>query len=371
MHSSTSSSDPGHPYPPLLRAVPAGRWSVTVAAAFVIFAVALGAWEGYWRSQWMTPSTRNSDGLWALTRDRIDDEGGRGVALVGSSRILFDINLETWREVTGVLPIQLALEGTGPRPFLKHVADETGFSGLTIVGVMEPLFFGPDIGLRAAALQRYRERSPADNWSQQLSMRVVEPVFAFYDPDTALFATLRRQPIWPERAGLIPPLPEVRKLSNTRRNRHTEMWDRVELDPDYREVARRTWRTFLALPPPPMPPPHVMEQITNAMYDDLTAQVAAIRARGGEVVFVRPPSSGPFLEFEQKVFPRSQFWDVLLQRTGAAGIHFEDHADLRDVELPEWSHIRAGDTPKFTRALINHMRDALAARGTTRPELGQ
>lgn len=351
-------------------AVPPGRWTRNIAVAFVLFAVALAGWEAYWRSEWLRPSTRNSDGLWALTRDRIDDEGGQGVAIVASSRLLFDINLDTWREQTGVLPIQLALEGTGPRPFLTHVADETSFSGLTVVGVMELLFFGPDVALRAAALQRYRERSPADRWSQQISMRAVEPVFAFYDPDTALFVALRRQPIWWARDGLIPRLPEVRKLSNTQRTRQTDMWDRVELDPEYREIARGTWLTFMALPPPPMPPPDVMEQMMNAMHDELAAQVRAIRARGGEVIFVRPPSSGPFLEFEQKVFPRANFWDVLLQRTDAAGVHYEDHADLQDVELPEWSHIRAGDTPKFTRALIRHMREALAARGVTRPELG-
>jgi hypothetical protein len=371
MRSSTSNSELHGPHGGPIRRVPPGAWARAAVVAVILFAIAIGGWEAYWRSQWLKPSARNSDGLWAITRDRVDTEGGRGVVIIGSSRVLFDINLETWREQTGTLPIQLALEGTNPRPFLKHLADETSFAGVVVVGVTELLFFAPDPGLRAAALQRYRDRSPADRWSHQISMRVVEPVFAHYDPDTALFTVLRRQPIWKPRDGQIPAFPEVRKLSNSRRNRHTEMWDRVELDPDYREVARGTWLTALKTPPPPMPPPDVMERLTNQMYDDLAAQIRTIRARGGDVVFVRCPSIGPFREFEKQVFPRGPTWDVLVKRTDAPGVYFEDYPDMQDVELPEWSHIRAGDTPRFTRALIGHIREVFASRGVARPELGQ
>lgn len=362
MRLSTFSSEP-------LRDIPETRWSSVVTVALLIFVSAIGAWEIYWRSEWFVPAYRNSDGLWAITRDRIEDEGGRGVAIVGSSRVLFDVNLEAWRDVTGSLPIQLALEGTNPRPYLSHIAKETQFSGLVVVGVTEGLFFGPAAGLRASVIAAYRNRTPADRMGQWLSMRMVEPYLAFYDPDIALFTILRRQAWWPQRRGLAPVLPVVRKLANTRRTRQTDMWNKVADHPGYREVARQTWLTFLSAPRPPLPPPDVMERSMVALLSGVAADVQAIRARGGEVVFVRAPSSGPFREAEAKGFPREHIWDRLLNATGAVGVHFEDHADLQDFELPEWSHIRADQTDRFTRALLQHLRNALNAGGKARAEL--
>jgi hypothetical protein len=66
---------------------------------------------------------------------------------------------------------------------------------------------------------------------------------------------------------------------------------------------------------------------------------------------VRLPSSGPYYEFEQQYFPRAQTWDVLLQRTGAPGIHFEDYRALQGYTQPEWSHLSAQDAKRFTAQL--------------------
>ncbi len=354
-----------------MRDIPVTRWAGVMALALVIFGATVGAWEVHWRREWFVPSYRNSDGLWALTRDRIDTEGGRGVAIVGSSRVLFNINLETWHEVTGVLPIQLALEGTNPRPFLTHLAQDTDFAGVVVVGVTDVLFFPPNGGLREDAVRKFKERSPADRASQFLSMHLVEPTLAFYDPDIALFTILRRQPFWPDRAGMTPTLPAVRKLANTRVTRQTDMWNKVSDHEGYREVARNTWLTFLSAPRPDPPPPEVMQKHMQSLRESVVADVKAIQARGGEVVFVRSPSIGPFYEAERGGFPREHTWEPLLAATGAVGIHFEDHADLQDFELPEWSHIRADQTDRFTRALLAHLREALNTRGTPRQEVGR
>jgi hypothetical protein len=69
-------------------------------------------------------------------------------------------------------------------------------------------------------------------------------------------------------------------------------------------------------------------------------------------MFVRPPSSGAYYTYEQKYFPRAETWDVLLKRTGAAGIHFDDYPQLQGYYLPEWSHIAASDAVRFTAALV-------------------
>ena len=362
MRSSTSSSD-------LLRAIPARPWPRIAVAAVVLCLAALTGWEAYWRSEWFVPSYRNSDGLWTMTHDRIGREGGRGTVVVGSSRVLFDLNLEAWRDETGSLPIQLALEGTGSRPFLKHVAQDTAFSGLVVVGVTEVLFFTPGEGLRTGILDYLKKEGPSERIGQRISMTLLEPYLAFYDPDTALFDVLLRQSFWPQRPGMDPPVPKVRKLSNTRITRQSEMWERVPLDPAYRKICQDTWLAILGAKRPPPPPPEEAKKMLDALLDDVAADVRKIRERGGEVVFVRAPSAGPFREIEKKAFPREHGWDLLLERTDAVGIHFEDHVDLQDVEIPEWSHLRARDTGRFTRALLDHLRTALAERGTPRKEL--
>ena len=360
MRSSTSSSDPH------IRPIPAVPWRRVLVAGLLLIVLALGCWEAYWRSQDFRPSYRNSDGLWAMTRDRLDREGPGGTVVVSSSRLLFDLHLEAWREETGTLPVQLALEGTDPRPFLTHLARDTEFNGLVVVGVTPPLFFTPDIGVREGILDYYRNETPSQWASQRISM-AVEPWVAFYSFDTALFTVLRRQPFWPEREGLVL-FPDVRKLSNMRITRQSDMWSKVELNQAYREIARNTWLEFLNMPRD-LPPPEVLKKGFEQLLEEVKGDVDAIRQRGGEVVFVRAPSTGPFREAEAGGFPRERMWDTLLEYTGAPGVHFEDHEDLQDVELPEWSHIRAGDTERWTRALIGHLRVGLAARGAPRPEL--
>jgi len=79
--------------------------------------------------------------------------------------------------------------------------------------------------------------------------------------------------------------------------------------------------------------------------------VAKLRARGVRVLFVRAPSTGPYLEYDNRLFPRASSWDVLLKKSGAPGIHFEDYPELQGLEQPEWSHLAHADANKFTAAL--------------------
>ena len=70
------------------------------------------------------------------------------------------------------------------------------------------------------------------------------------------------------------------------------------------------------------------------------------------VVFVRHPTAGGYLEFEHRAFPRERTWDVLLARTGARGVHFEDHPELAEgLEFPEWSHMSRDSAERYTERL--------------------
>jgi hypothetical protein len=68
-------------------------------------------------------------------------------------------------------------------------------------------------------------------------------------------------------------------------------------------------------------------------------------------VFLRAPSDGEFLQAENMGFPRETTWNVLLERTGVPGIHFEDYPELQGLNLPEWSHLSGTDAEVFTERL--------------------
>ena len=44
-----------------------------------------------------------------------------GTVLVGTSRLLFDVQLPVWERLAGTRPIQLSLEGTSPLPVLEEL----------------------------------------------------------------------------------------------------------------------------------------------------------------------------------------------------------------------------------------------------------
>jgi hypothetical protein len=178
-------------------------------------------------------------------------------------------------------------------------------------------------------------------------MRLIEPYFAFDDPDFALETVLARQP-WPPRPGK-PWLTQVRKLAEHDADRNTHLWSKVADDPQYRELARSIWHQRFQ--PAGDPPPAELRKTIQTQIDRMAKALAKLRARGVQVLFLRSPSDGEYTTYEHRLFPRPQTWDALLAATGAPGIHFEDYPELQGYYLPEWSHMTRADGERFTAAL--------------------
>jgi hypothetical protein len=346
----TASDRPGVAQPVPERDIPSQPWGRILLGALVLFLLLMVAWEAYWRDFGAVPGYRNSNGAWAEQRRRIDEGEGAKTVLIGSSRILFDVQLPVWERLSGERPIQLALEGTSPVPVLEDLAQDPAFTGRLVVGVAPELFFS-GFAYRGEAIKHFHKQSPSQRSGHWLSKRLLEPYFAFYDPDFALATVVRRQD-WPQRPGLRKDT-RVRKLMvQDSPDRNTHMWRKVEVDAPYRDLARSIWAEKFTGPlPPMMDTPAKARKLMATQIDRASKAVATLRARGVRVVFVRPPSNGAYYAFERKAIPRAQTWDVLLQRTGAPGIHFEDYPQLQGYELPEWSHLTATDACRFTTQL--------------------
>jgi hypothetical protein len=353
MPSSTSNSESWRAEPPPIlvpfdRPLPSLRFGMASIVAVLVFIGSITGWELYWRACGVSPSYQNSDGLWAMQRRRIDNGEGNKTVIIGSSRVLFDVQLSVYERLLGERPLQLAFEGTSPVSFLEDLGDDPKFTGRLLIGVTPVLFFSA-FDRRLAALKYFRNETPSQRAGQWLSMHVLEPFFAFYGPDFALMTMLKRQ-AWPARTGVLN-LADVRKLSVSEADRNTHMWRKVEADPAYQQLARKIWTDLLTLRP--RPAPEEAKKVRDEQIERATAAVAKLRARGVQVVFVRPPSSGLWREVEQRAFPRAENWDMLLKRTGAPGIHFEDYPELQGLTLPEWSHLSATDAERFTEALCH------------------
>lgn len=356
----TAADRPGVAQPVPVREVPAQPWGRILLGACVLFALLLGAWEWHWRAFGVRPAYRNDSGLWAIQRRRIDNGEGSATVVIGSSRTFFDLQLDVWQKLDGERPIQLAFEGTTPVPFLEDLAADPKFTGRLIVGVAPQLFFS-GFGFHKVAIPFYHKESPSQRIGQWLSMRLIEPFWAFDDDDYALATVLERQPWWPDRPGKPNSL-RVRRLSESGPDRATHLWSKVADDPKYQALARTIWSEHLK-PSPDDPSPDKLAKTRDEQIDRAAKAVAALRARGVKVLFVRPPSAGPYLKYDDRMFPRTQTWDVLLAKSGAPGIYFSDYPELSGFDPPEWSHLKLADARTFTAAL-----HALVVRDFWKPD---
>jgi hypothetical protein len=308
--------------------------------------VLLGGWEAYWRAYGVVPGIRNTFGLWAIQRRRIDEGEGDATVLLGSSRTYFDLQLPVWQRLAGRAPIQLSYEGTSPMTAVEDLAADPKFTGRLLIGVAPELFFSGD-GFALGAAKYAHQESPAQRVGQWLSMRMIEPYFAFFDADYALRTVLARQS-WPQRPGKHW-FTDVRKLANHEATRNGYLWSKVETDPAYRDLARGIWAEgFVTYPGDPTPAEMVKTE--KDQIERATKAVAQLRSRGVKVLFMRLPSTGPYLEYEEHFWPRKRAWESLLAATGTPGLYFSDYPELRGFYLPEWSHMTLSEAQRFTVA---------------------
>ncbi|MES2130591.1 MAG: hypothetical protein V4463_25240 [Pseudomonadota bacterium] len=353
----TASDRPGVAQPVPERDVPDQPWHRIAIVALVLLVLLMAGWEAYWRDFGAVPGYYNDAAHWSAQRHRINrGEGGKTV-LTGSSRVLFDVQLDVWEQVTGERPIQLALEGTSPLPVIEGLAEDPDFTGKLVVGVTPGLFFS-GFTFRANVFDYTRREGPSQRIGHWLSVHLIEPYFAFFDADFALGTVVLRQD-WPAREGLHASI-NVRKLmvqQDPDRNAH--LWRKVETDIAYRNWCRMIWSQYLDSLPPPMATPARKKAVIEAQVARAVAALAKLRARGVKVVFLRSPSVGDYYASEQKFFARGETWEPLLAATKAPGVHFDDYPQLQGYELPEWSHMTQADARRYTAQLAPLLANAL------------
>lgn len=328
------------------RAVPERPWGRIVVVALVLTIMMMTAWEAFWRSRgYEAGDIKDTNAAWAEQRRRAE---GPATVLIGSSRNLFDLDLDTWERVAGARPVQLSLEGTSPRFALADLAADPMFHGLVVCDVVPKAFFTRFGGGGAAALAYYQHETVSQRLGRLLSLGP-EQLFAYIDAQTRP-AELWRRLVLTLRPGQTPPVVEPYKVGVLRADRNARMWSVEADDPKYRNRQKDIWREMFR-PKPGFRPPDPAKVVS-----EVAANVAKIRARGGNVVFVYHPLAPELAKFDEAAFPRARYWDVLLRGSRTAGVRYDEHPELQGFREPELSHMAPdqveGYTAKFARLVI-------------------
>ena len=314
--------------------------------------LSLTAWELYWHNQGFIANLDDDNNLWAIHRARVEDASKEDVIIIGSSRAYFDLQLNAWEEKTGRRPIQLAIEGSSPQYLFDDLVNNTDFAGSIIVGVTESLFFStvfpqaPPNQLVVERVQHYKDRTYAERLNHQLSIPL-QNSFAFISDLSGtdgikLEALLNKVEI----GERVPnPMPPFHGFSNTDITRNLRMTDRTVTDTAFAGTIKKVWMFFGNAGKD-----HVPEK--DATTNLFVKNVQKLKERGGNVILLRCPSSGDVRKFELKGFPRTEYWDQLVEKAEVPAYYYEDHPELKDFDCPEWSHLSGEDADKFTRAFV-------------------
>jgi hypothetical protein len=328
--------------------------------AFVFAAVVLltAAWEWNARANigLRAGDLDDSPQAWAEQRRLAD---AAPVTIVGDSRILFDTDLEQFRQLTGIRPIQTAIPGTNARALLESYANDPNFHGLLVVGLADLSNFRPQgVGLGGPYLKNFARYDKPAQLSGLWLDRALQRYFAFLDSDYRLSRWLPRFD-HSIRKGAYSPYEDVWKISETFDRRQYFMWDRIEQPGYLQSHARYAWNLFTGPPLPPFIAHNVVARSAEA--------VRRIRARGGDVIFVRPPSAPELRSVEDGRLPRPKGWDLLLAGTEAKGIHADDLPQAQGLVIPEWSHLSHKCATVFTDAYVRRLTE-LTPRLKLRPD---
>jgi len=303
--------------------------------------------EVFWRARGAVPSLPDDRALWAYHRAQIDEPGQ--VVLLGASRMQVDFATEVFRDRHPELHVaQLAVSGRAPLAVLGDLSEDPSFAGLVVCGLEAAQLMAPRTADAQAGEVAYFDREWATRdrfWLNGLRLDLLTASFfgerlVLRHPELALRRLVVRAlegkglpsaPYSNVRFDRWRPSDYTRTDSTRRRERELRLLRVAERE---KVVSPGRWR---------------------ARVETLAEQVARIESRGGDVVFVRFPTSSERWREEERLWPRAEFWDRIAMLTGATTIHFRDLPGIDAWPLPDGSHLDQRDAPAFTRTLLTEI----------------
>jgi hypothetical protein len=326
------------------RDIPDRPWKQIALIVALALVLLIAGWEVLARARgFHAGDVDDSTRRWTAERDKVGGEDQ--VILISDSRLLFGTDLDRFAALTGKRPLQLGIVGSSALVLLKDLAKDPRVNGLVVVGMADTPYFGGPGFARVYLDHPEKRRLPSERTKLWLGDRA-EEWFAFIDANNRLSTQIEHLDLnW--RKGADGPYEDVWKLSEQDTHRQYRMWPQVERDPFIRAHAIHVWNDFA-------PGPHDDKIDIPKVLAETAKAVAAIRARGGDVVFVRPPSAPQIRANEEKSLPKAKGWDALLVAAHVGGVH-ADELGPQPWNLPERSHLSRGCATVFTDMYVRRL----------------
>lgn len=268
------------------------------------------------------------------------------IALLGSSR--FQLGVVPSR-LEGRLPCcrvgQLAIDGSSPLTVLADLAQDSSFRGVAVVEVTPGLLFTEDSrahGTPEGWVGYYHARAQLSD-IEVLLRTELQQRFSLLRPGLKTYMGTAIV------GGHFPDPPYITTSA--------QRWQKAHPSVDVADRLVDLWTREVETRGRPL-----SSRELDRLIDNLKRYSAAIKARGGDVLFLRMVSSGSVYNAERTRFPRDRYWNRLATGLSPHAFHFADEPDLRDFECYDGSHLRAGDAVHFTDTLASLIQRTGVAR---------
>jgi hypothetical protein len=317
-------------------------WLFVWATAVIVFFAGLSAAELLWRRVGYRPSVTDSPALWRYWYEHAARNDS--LALVGSSRMQAGISTARLRERLPHYRIsQLATyRGVGPIGVLRELAEDERFAGIVFCDALEPFF------VRASwDDQRNLYSFPADARArlEAWTSATVDDRLATKNAATGMHAAWER--LLDQKPYPTPDRVRIRadrslELDFSKLERGETLEEFID-----RDVERVRARYEAARIP-------TAEELGDEL-EEINRFVQRIQDRGGNVVFIRLPSTGKRLALEEKFHPKATYWTRFAGSSRAICIHFDELAVGSPLNCADDSHLDAAGAAMFTDALLDKL----------------
>lgn len=315
-------------------------WGFTV----VVFLFLAIAGELFWLSRGYLPCVADSRLFWAMKRSQISCDGGNPIVLVGASRAQLGIVPKVLEEVTGSKVLNLTINGTPSFAVLRDLGNDESFKGTIICSIIPPWFLKKYDSLAQGYVDFYKnDYFQAKNLNPRFNTRVkafFQSIFCSFSPALTI-NNIFYSKFNPDKMYL-----------HMNHDRHFAARYEERLQPEKlrehknKRIARSG--DFNTIP----------TEIEKAEFEsvighELKVLAEKIHRRGGKLVLIRMPTTGEHWIYDERAYPRSDYWDKLRTVPFVDTIHFMDYPELNKFECPDTSHLEEKDAREFTRALGN------------------
>lgn len=339
-------------------------WVPALGGALVALAAWVACMEAGLALRGFRPAVLDSEPLWLEQRARAATLGPKALVLVGGSRMQLDMDQDALRRLTGLEPVQLALDGVPFTGVFRGLSRDPRITGTVLVdftpnGVAYPEEF-EKVNAYEADAEGVSRRHGVPNFSLldvDLADMLHHALLSYADNASPL-ANLRRNLLDRDATPqYLTTLPDRSTLAN---------YQRVKQPSFYYQRVIRNLGGKVAIPPGATP--EQTEAILKAKVEavqpldpayfqkhmgEVAAMAAAITARGGRVIFVMFPESGYVREIDDRLYPRRQYWDAFAAVSGVQTLNYEDVSALAALHCPDGSHLDYRDRERFTTELVS------------------